>query len=332
MHSDIHAKDPRCQKSFSIVIPAYNEEDSIGKCLASICHVNFPVQAFEVIVVDNGSTDRTVEMATSFADRLNLKILQKRDCHISAVRNFGAARAEGTYLAFLDADMLVGQDWMARAMSHLSTDGAGIIGGTHRIPENSTWVVRAWFQERLAERQGHVSYVSSGNLLMSRANFILLGGFDEGIETNEDCDLCYRAQAAGLPVLSLPEISAVHLGFPSTLLEFFRKEQWHGKSVFSVFLRNVRALQNVRAVSFGGYYLLCIAAVLLGLAVAAFSRDFITLSLALLAAIFPPLVLSAVVSIRQRRLALWLQLTVLYLVYGVARGVCLLDVRTWARQ
>jgi hypothetical protein len=71
---------------------------------------------------------------------------------------------------------------------------------------------------------------------------------------------------------------------------------------------------------------------MLGLAIAAFSRNFITLSLALLAAIFPPLVLSAVVSIRRRRLALWLQLTVLYLMYGVARGVCLLDVRTWVRQ
>ncbi len=96
----------------SIIIPAFNEARVIGKCLDSLTRLDFPPDHFEVILVDNGSADATVEIAKSFADRLNLTVLQKHGVKISALRNLGANAASGAILAFLDADCLPPPSWL----------------------------------------------------------------------------------------------------------------------------------------------------------------------------------------------------------------------------
>jgi len=313
----------------SVVIPAFNEERVIGQCLESLNRVDFPKESFEVIVVDNSSTDRTVEVARLFTSSLNLTVLKKAKGHISAVRNLGAAAARGHYLAFLDADMLVSPDWLRRAVSVFSAHSVGVIGAPHGIPEGASWVARVWYQQRQADRPGRVSYVASGNLLISRSHFLLVGGFDEHIETNEDCDLCHRARAAGLSVRACPEISTVHLGTPQTVCDFYRNERWHGRSVLRVFLRNISAFQNVRAVSLAFYNLLCLAGIVWGLAIAIIFGKPGMLAGSILAALLAPVALSARIALRRRRWASFLPLSFLYCVYGLARATCLLKVGNW---
>ena len=96
--------------SISIIIPALNEEKMIGRCLESLTQLAFAHDRFEVLIVDNGSRDRTLAIAESFKDRLNLKILQQAGVRISALRNLGARAASGNTLAFLDADCLAPAD------------------------------------------------------------------------------------------------------------------------------------------------------------------------------------------------------------------------------
>src|SRR5579884_1618468 len=97
---------PASVVSVSIIIPALNEARMIGKCLESVAQLDFPHGHFEVILVDNGSTDDTVKIAESFTDRIHLKVLQKRGVRISGLRNLGAREAQGEIVAFLDADCL----------------------------------------------------------------------------------------------------------------------------------------------------------------------------------------------------------------------------------
>ena len=85
---------------FSVIIPMKNEEKFIGPCLSSICNNNFPVGEYEIICIDNGSTDNTVEIAKSHTDKVYLL----PGVSISALRNFGANKASGKFLAFVDAD------------------------------------------------------------------------------------------------------------------------------------------------------------------------------------------------------------------------------------
>ena len=98
--------------SVSIIIPALNEARMIGKCLDSLTQLDFPRDHFEVILVDNGSTDDTIKIARSFTDRLRLRILQKKGVRISGLRNLGAREAQGEVVAFLDADCLAPSNWL----------------------------------------------------------------------------------------------------------------------------------------------------------------------------------------------------------------------------
>src|SRR4051812_298488 len=81
--------------SISVIIPALNEEKMNGRCLESLAGLDFPGGGFEVLLVDNGSTDRTLEIAKSFQSRLNLRVMEKAGVRISALRNLGAREAHG---------------------------------------------------------------------------------------------------------------------------------------------------------------------------------------------------------------------------------------------
>lgn len=315
--------------SVSVIIPTRNEEGFLDQCLDSLCRLDYPRQAFEVLVVDNGSSDRTLEVARRFSSLLNLQILQKGGVPISAVRNLGAAAAGGEVFAFLDADCRVPPTWLTEAMALLGTESVGVLGAEPSVPENASWVSRAWRGRRPAARRGKVSSLGAANLVVRREDFFRVGGFDETLETNEDCEFCYRLRAVGLCVLESPQLAVVHLRAPRTLLDFYRKERWHGKEVFKVFLRELPGLANARAVFFALYTLASLIGLVWGTALALLARRFEPIEVFMLAIILPPLLLTARVAGTCRRGRYVLGLFALYLTYGVARAICILDLRTW---
>jgi glycosyltransferase involved in cell wall biosynthesis len=314
---------------FSVIIPARNEEGVIGQCLERLSQLDYPREAFEVIVVDNGSTDRTTEIARSWGSALNVTVLPKRNAHISAVRNFGVASARGEFLAFLDADCLVSAKWLREADTLLSADGAGVVGAHYRIPEESSWLARAWYQDEHANRGGKTSYVPSGDLLMRRPDFLRIGGFDETLETNEDYELCQRAQAAGLPVLAFPQLEVVHLGTPQTLRAFYGKQRWHGKHVFYVFLSNLPKLQNAKTVFFTLYIFLSLAGLAAGAVRFIWSGRLGVLAVFLFGLLLALVALALRTAMARKRWAIVLPLVALNLVFGVARVACVLDPKNW---
>ena len=119
---------PAAVVSISIIIPALNEEKMIGRCLESLTRLAYARDRFEVLVVDNGSRDRTVAIAESFKERLNLKVLQQAGVRISALRNLGARAASGDILAFLDADCLAPTDWLDSIFALSPANDAGVSG------------------------------------------------------------------------------------------------------------------------------------------------------------------------------------------------------------
>ncbi len=314
---------------FSVIIPARNEEKVIGQCLECLARMDYPREAFEVILVDNGSTDCTMEIARSWGLTLNVTVLQKPKVYISALRNFGVASARGELLAFLDADCLVPPGWLRQAEALLSADGAGVVGAHYRIPSNSTWLARAWFDDETENQRSETPYVPSGDLLMSRANFLHIGGFDESIETNEDYELCQRAKAAGLPVRAFPQLEVIHLGTPQTLRAFYGKQRWHGKHVFRVFLNDIWAFPNAKAVFFALYTLLCLAGVAGGALRAVVFGRWGILAGFLAALLTAPLLLAARTAMARKRWGIFLPVAAGFLIFGVARAVCVLDMKSW---
>ncbi|MGB9120660.1 MAG: glycosyltransferase [Candidatus Angelobacter sp.] len=314
----------------SIIIPALNEEKMIGRCLESLTKLVFARDRFEVLVIDNGSRDRTLAIADSFKDRLNLKVLQQAGVHISALRNLGARAATGDILAFLDADCLAPADWLDQMLVLAPANGAGVLGAHYLLPEDSSWVGRTWHRYQEAPKSGEVSHVPAGDLIMRREDFLKLGGFDETIQTNEDYELCERARKAGMDVRAFPQIGVIHLGTAQSLRVFFRKQAWHGTHVIKVFLRDVFRSHNRKAVFFAAYTLLSLLAVSAGVAWAlAWHGPWLLPAAGCAALCLPPTALAVRHVLSSGRYSDFFPLFALYLTYGIARAKALLSIKNF---
>jgi len=308
----------------SVIVPTLNEEKVIAGCLNALASQSVPANQFEVIVIDNGSVDRTLEIAQSFTQRLRLTVLEKSNIHVSALRNAAAQHAKGSFFAFLDADCVPPTEWLRRARERLRVGDAGVIGAFYTTPAGSSWVARNWYGDLPRLKQGPVSYVPAGTMFISRSVFLRLGGFDPNISTSEDFEFCQRVSAAGYEVLGYPELSTIHLGTPQTLGDFYRKQRWHGNGVRSVFLRDVLNPGYARTVLQTSYTLLAFAVFLGSIGVAILTAKPAVLALGPVLFVLGPAILAWRAAMQRKRWQAFAPLTLLYLTYGLARSLSLL--------
>lgn len=210
---------------FSIIIPAKNEESNIGRCLQSISESDCRDLEIEVLVIDNGSGDRTVEIATG----LGAVVYVRPNATISSLRNFGASKSTGSILVFIDADCSVTRDWLQQARHYLSAEGIACFGSPPGIPNPASWVQKAWFSVRgRPHALGDVEWLESMNMFVPNDVFTEVGGFNESLVTCEDYDFSLRLRKLGR-LVSDYRIGVVHHGEAATLRQFFKKERWRGK-------------------------------------------------------------------------------------------------------
>ena len=305
-------------KIISVVIPAFNEETELGGCLAALRAQTLSDSLFEVIVVDNGSTDATFEIAEKFVPILPLRIIRLARSSISTARNKGASFAEGRELVFVDADCRPNpscfQDFLDLTPEH------GIRGCHYAIPSDSTWVGRVWTQYQARDVTGPVSFVPGGGLFISKSNFVALGGFDEQVETSEDIEICTRAKKMGLSITSHPCLAVVHEGTPRTLLQFYRQHRWHGRHVLRIFIQKLPSMENAGVVALSVYTFLMFWVTVL-LIPALFFHHARWLGMAFGLLILPPAVLSLWISRGSLRSVG--SLFALYAAYSLARAASL---------
>lgn len=186
--------------------------------------MNFSEHLYEVIMVDNGSTDRTKDIAKEFG----AKVLEAPHLKVSGLRNLGAKNAEGEFLAFVDADCTVDGDWLTSAKIYFNSQDIAAWGSPADIPTHSTWVQQAWFLVRKPDKiVEDVEWLESMNLFVRQKTFLVADGFAENLVTCEDVDFCYRLRQYGR-IVSDRRIRVIHHGEAATVRQFFRKELWRG--------------------------------------------------------------------------------------------------------
>ena len=297
-------------REWSIIIPALNEEKHMDLCLQSLCNLGGEPRP-EVIVVDNGSTDRTVAIAQSYRERLALRVAVRGGATVAGLRNWGATTATGKYLAFLDADCLAPASWLKEASEVLRERPHIIAGAYYALPQTAGWPAKVWHARFHQGKQGEVAYVPGGSMLMERGTFSKVGGFDGRLRSNEDSQLCSRARALGLQVVVVPSLAVTHLGAEKSLLHFAKRQRWHGSNILS--RSGLRG--NRRAICLAAYTLLC----LFSLAVCAPSGKPVFVATGLLGLLLPP----AWMGLQPRKgvpARQALPLVLLLLVYAVVRA------------
>ena len=215
----------------SVVIPNWNGESVLPVCLASLRGQSF--QDFELILVDNGSTDRSVEVARMHIP--DLRVIQFTENHgFSKTVNAGIRAARGEQIALLNSDVELDPEWLqalvktldshpeasacaskivkARERGRLDGIGIGCLAGGIGYPIGSHEPDNGQYAYPL-----EVLGPSAGAALYRREFFDIVGLFDEDFFAyHEDVDLCLRAQWAGLRCLYVPRAVAYHVGGGST--------------------------------------------------------------------------------------------------------------------
>lgn len=212
-----------CHVSF--IIPAKNEEVMLPATIDSIHKsVNNRI-TYEIIVIDNNSTDETA----SIAREKGARVIKQNNGTIGSLRNTGAGQARGKYLVFIDADVSITPDWFQPFLDTIKSmqDNPYMITGSRCLTaEAAGWIANSWFRQAPAVRQA--THVGSGHMITSKVLFKDLGGFDERLQSAEDFDFCSRAKQSGAMVLENHNLKVIHFGAPDTLAEFFQREIWHG--------------------------------------------------------------------------------------------------------
>lgn len=300
----------------SIIIPAYNEERFIGRCLDALMQQVREMAAAgascEVLVIDNGSTDGT--RAECEARGLSIHSAPKQ--RVGAVRNRGAALAKGRLLAFLDADCVPAEGWLRAAATSQDIEPC-LTGSTYALPDDPHWIEAAWFATEEGGRRP-ATHINAGNLVIPAETFREIGGFDETLASGEDFELAQRARAK-IPVISDDRIRVVHLGNPKTLRRFVQREIWHGLGALASARHDWRDKPLIGTIVFA----LSTLGALVGAVAAAAGRgwNILTASAGVLL-----LLLVATVEYRTRfrhGIGLRLQLIVLYTLFYLGRSIAL---------
>jgi len=210
----------------SVIVPAYNAERTLAECLHALTQQDYP--ALEIIVVDDGSTDRTGEIAQRFD---GVTYIRQENAGPAAARNRGAAAAKGAWLAFTDSDCVAAPDWINQLMAKREPGVVGI-GGTYGIANPASLLARIIHTEivaRHARQPVYVDFLGSFNVAYERAAFEAVGGFDPAFSqaSGEDNDLAYRMIDAG-GKLTFTRFAVVKHYHPERLFPYFKTQMRHG--------------------------------------------------------------------------------------------------------
>ncbi len=216
----------------SVVVPVRNSEKTIADLLEALKRQTR--KDFEVILVDDGSTDGTVKVAEESGKGLNLRIVRQKPRGPAAARNLGAEKARGEIIVFTDSDCVPDERWLEEMVKPFEDESIVGVQGTYRTLNRDSLIARLEGYEierrhRRMERKKFTDFVATFSAAYRKEVFKKFGGFDESYPaaSGEDPDLSYRIAKAGGKMVFNPRAFVYHR-HPGTLGEFARQKFYRG--------------------------------------------------------------------------------------------------------
>lgn len=220
----------------SIIIPTRNRMDSLRESLLSLTYLDYPKNKYEVIVIDDGSSDGTQEVLAKMGNSLPYPLQYgrfKEKEGISAARNLGMQMAKGQIFVFTDDDCLFEKGWLSRLLEPFVSNKVGAVGGLDQAPEEATFFSKCvgyLFTSFIGTgglRGGDMLrvgryYPKGCNMAVLREAIDKVGGFDEHLGPGEEIELGYRIEKEGYQIRFAPRAFVWHKR-KTTLKAFLQK-------------------------------------------------------------------------------------------------------------
>jgi glycosyltransferase involved in cell wall biosynthesis len=213
----VNSTDPE----ISVVIPVRNGERYVSTLCSSLERQTLKKELFEIIFVDDGSTDQTPELLSAWveADPTRRRLIQGNSKGPAAARNLGLREAKGAWVAFTDSDTMPLRNWLEQALA------AGERRGVHALEG----AVESWPPEAVTAYSHQIDSAEGGrymtaNMIYRRDLLERLRGFDERFEAPflEDSDLAFRVLDAGFEIPYAPDVLVRHRVVARSLVEVHR--------------------------------------------------------------------------------------------------------------
>jgi glycosyltransferase involved in cell wall biosynthesis len=237
----------------SVIICTRNRADLLARAIQSVVDQDVPRDAFELVIVDNGSTDHTASVSRAFGDRLALRYVREDEIGLCVARNTGWRAAAGKYVVFFDDDAIARPGWLAAIKTTFERGGpkVGVVGG--RV--YPIWQVSRpdWLADEIAGSLTIVHWGESekiihdidrewlvgANMALPKQLLVEVGGFHPWLDrvgnsllSSGDVFLQKEVMRRGYDCLYVPEIAIDHLVPASRLNQkwFLRRFYWQGVS------------------------------------------------------------------------------------------------------
>jgi glycosyltransferase involved in cell wall biosynthesis len=219
----------------SIIVPVKNGEKTLKKCIDSILNLNYP--NYELIIVNDGSTDNTQKILEEYKDKI--KIINTQGVGPSKARNLAVKQAKGELVAFTDSDCIVDKEWLNELVKcfEIEENLAGV-GGEQLSPQDESNFGK--IVNNFMHSIGIIEYVKDRkevvftqhnptcNSVYKKEVFEKLGGFKEGLWPGEDVEFDYRVTKAGYKLLCNPKAIVYHYR-PQNIKKFIKMMYNYGK-------------------------------------------------------------------------------------------------------
>jgi lipopolysaccharide/colanic/teichoic acid biosynthesis glycosyltransferase/glycosyltransferase involved in cell wall biosynthesis len=196
----------------SVIIPAHNAAATISECLKAVAQQTVPRDQYEVIVVDDGSTDNTAELVQA-APVQHIRHPQARGA--AAARNSGIQAAQGDIICFTDADCQPDQDWIAQITAPLCRQ-PDVIGSKGIYGSRQSQLVARFVQIEYEDKydllrdQAYIDFIDTYSAAYRRDVLLANNGFDENVFYVEDQELSFRLAARGYKMVFQPQARVYH--------------------------------------------------------------------------------------------------------------------------
>jgi GT2 family glycosyltransferase len=243
----------------SVVVCAYNAESTMAPCLDSLRDLRYP--AYEIVVVDDGSTDRTGNIADGYE---GIHVIHQENKGLSDARNVGIAASTGEIIAFTDSDCVADPDWLYYLVGTFLSSGHAAAGGPNLPPPEDSLVASC-----VAASPGgplHVllngeeaEHIPGCNMAFRREALEEIGGFDPRYRAaGDDVDVCWRLQERGHRIAFSPAAVVWHFR-RNTVKAYIGQQRGYGKAEGLLYFKhpqrfNALGYSRWRGRIYGGIY------------------------------------------------------------------------------